>query len=362
VAREILEEPEGRDRPSIVVVKSKSVYGPRTRGLGFSLVEGLVVIALVGVLLSMVLPAISRARESARQNQCRARLKQVSLAASEYEVANRYFPPGILGGDMSFEEYISSDDDKNWRSYQYSSSLALVLSYLDMGDLRGMVDAISFDTKKRLADFTSYNGESYRGFVEVPGVIDLATRQMACLVCPSDTRSKGTRYFMSALQPVSHQGSDGIAWVNLLDESTAESFGYTNYVGCTGVNSVEVISQKYSIGIMSANRPIRVSRISDGMSKTILYGEQIGKSRNGTNLIRQNWFVGGIARGRGDAELDNGSDLNSVLGDVEKSDWYGFSSAHPSQVFFVFADGHVSGFARDADRDPFFLSCGMSDG
>jgi prepilin-type N-terminal cleavage/methylation domain-containing protein len=61
---------------------------------GFTLVELLVVIAIIGVLVALLLPAIQAAREAARRSQCMNNVKQLSLAAANFESANGYFPPG----------------------------------------------------------------------------------------------------------------------------------------------------------------------------------------------------------------------------------------------------------------------------
>lgn len=63
------------------------------RRKGFTLIELLVVVAIIAILAAMLLPALSRARESARQAVCMSNLKQLSLVLLQYaEDYNGYLP------------------------------------------------------------------------------------------------------------------------------------------------------------------------------------------------------------------------------------------------------------------------------
>jgi prepilin-type N-terminal cleavage/methylation domain-containing protein/prepilin-type processing-associated H-X9-DG protein len=61
-------------------VTRSSIWFRHDSRLGFSLIELLVAIAIIGVLVALVLPAVQRTRETSRQVDCRNRLKQIGIA------------------------------------------------------------------------------------------------------------------------------------------------------------------------------------------------------------------------------------------------------------------------------------------
>jgi len=71
--------------------KASIGFAPR----GFTLVELLVVMVIVGLLMAMLLPAVQKAREAARVTACSNNLKQIALATANFEARNGYYPPSF---------------------------------------------------------------------------------------------------------------------------------------------------------------------------------------------------------------------------------------------------------------------------
>src|SRR5215213_4461829 len=94
----------------------------RTRLVAFTLVELLVVIGIIAVLISILLPALNRARESARQVQCLSNIRQLSAASLMFANEHKGLMPGqggngilLLDGRNQIVANTLSDTDPLWK-------------------------------------------------------------------------------------------------------------------------------------------------------------------------------------------------------------------------------------------------------
>src|SRR5262245_24432003 len=89
----------------------------------FTVAELLVVIAVVGILMALLLPAVQYARETSRRASCASNLRQIGLAATAFHDAHKRLPPGYLGPSPH------DDWNRHQTDNQYVGSLAYLLPY-----------------------------------------------------------------------------------------------------------------------------------------------------------------------------------------------------------------------------------------
>ncbi len=206
-----------------------------SRRTGFTLVELLVVITIIGVLIALLLPAVQAAREAARRMQCTNNLKQIGIALHNYHVAHGRFPSGATR---------SGNHAGGWTVGYGVSWLLLCFPYIEQDSVYNQVD-LNCDDAGDL-DYSAKN----KGILK-----DLAP---SSYVCPSS--------------PLEKYSFLGTSKVHVLS---------ANYVGIAGADGQDPLYRfngpsnvhAYN-GILFANSAVRIADITDGTTNAMMVGEQ----------------------------------------------------------------------------------------
>jgi prepilin-type N-terminal cleavage/methylation domain-containing protein/prepilin-type processing-associated H-X9-DG protein len=211
----------------------------------FSLIELLVVVAIVGVLTAIILPAVQASRGAARRTQCVNNLRQLAIAAQTFHASREHFPPGL-------HQYLATSAPR----YRGTSMFTRLLPYLEQGTL-----LTDWDFNEPLHN--TLGGEQSRSAT----VIGL-------LVCPSDIIVQnpipvGDRYF-----GLTSYGGNGGSRSYFPDWATADGIFHT-----TGPASRPKAHQL----------PVNLGMIRDGASNTILLGERSHADENFESFVALGW-------------------------------------------------------------------------
>src|SRR6516164_5727222 len=135
---------------------------------GFSLVELLAVLAVIGTLVALLLPAVQSARDAARRMECANNLKQIGLALHSYHQSFGAFP---MGGSKNNRKL----DGDNYDQWSVWSAHAAILPGLELSP---MFNAINFDFAPEITDGVSH---------PMNATVNLAV--INAFLCPSDARA-----------------------------------------------------------------------------------------------------------------------------------------------------------------------------
>jgi len=330
------------------------------------------VIAIIGVLVALLLPAVQAAREAARRSQCTNNLKQLGLAVLNHESALGRFP--------SNQQNIFTLDGSFGRRH-LASHLVMVSPYLEAANLYGQIDL-------------DVNATLVPGDQLIQGV-PLRQLPLASLTCPSDEKTgvveprhaslktwRGLIDWDGPVATTSYVGSMGAQLMGWKGCDVRTIVGDTR--GVNGVNSIYPGDDWFNVtafgiacgmkgnrrgdcpdaatvsGVFSRSRwAASINEIEDGTSNTIMMGE-IRPSTAGFVWL-YGWTKSEGLWMATTAPLNFNTDPEELSaanqgrrGPRTCYDWendfntaHGFKSRHTGGVNFVFCDGSVH-FLPDA--------------
>jgi prepilin-type processing-associated H-X9-DG protein len=194
----------------------------------------LVVIAIIGVLIALLLPAVQAAREAARRSQCSNNLKQIGLGVHNYISSVGTLPIGNMTQSRLYD---------NCGTYWGHTWAAMILPYMEGGNTYNAANfGLAYNYR---AQFTAYR------------------TRVSVYICPDDTQSTDLTQsgFIATLQS-SYQGMRGMT------ENLYYSWGTS--AGAPNADRCGVIDSE---GVFGANIAFGIQDITDGTSNTLMAGE-----------------------------------------------------------------------------------------
>ncbi|MHC4880901.1 MAG: DUF1559 family PulG-like putative transporter [Planctomycetota bacterium] len=348
----------------------------RRRRIGFSLVELLVVIAVIGVLTALALPAVQQARERARAAECINNLKQIGLALHNYESTHGTFPPSFVRQeDGNPPAPPPASDPLRYRSHW--TGYHLLLPFMEQQTLHR-----KFDFRGTWLSSMA-NSDDH-------GVWKLNATVLPMLICPSAPHTVnivgdpnaaiGSPHWMAgAVNDYSFcHGMDIIKALPGSGEETCPG-GLLHYW-----NKWPTATR----GAFGYNSRCRIQDIKDGTSQTILIGEKAGSRLTfggGSSGLpegpveypwamaavlyfaptgdAQNWVAGPFAVTRDIRLPDCATDSTSagipfpinprpviVPAITNERPLYSFQSHHTGGAYFLFGDGNTRFISENVDQ------------
>jgi len=144
----------------------------KTKSVGFTLVEMLVVIALIGVLMGLLLPAVQQAREASRRSSCANNLKQIGLAFHNFADGNKGFPSSrytispIHGWVVELLAYIESEPLR--KHYDFKSDFFAQVNQPVVSTPLAFMQCPSSPDQNRILNL-DYTGMGYTGGLAASG-------------------------------------------------------------------------------------------------------------------------------------------------------------------------------------------------
>ena len=261
---------------------------------GFTLIELLVVIAIIAILIGLLLPAVQKVREAAARMSCQNNMKQLGLAAHNYESSNGSLPP-------------SSD-------ISAAGPLYRLLPYIEQDNLFRQMNLPSSMT----TFWWNYSGAVTNAHAKIKG-----------LLCPSVPEfSPQTGAFVMI-----NYGTSGTDFTSLWSSNSHvyypdTALGRTNYLAVAGA----VFYGTQYRGAFTYKSQTKIANIGDGSSNTFMFCEITGGRFGGTtNDFTISWMCTAQLLDFGVAA----DGINDTYAAAEPS------SAHTNIINFAYCDGSI---------------------
>ena len=279
---------------------------PHKKQFGFTLVELLVVISIIGALVGLLIPAVQASRESARKTVCGNNLKQLGLALQSHVAAHKTYPAGYVSK-------LKPNGDDAGPGWAWGVRL---LAHLEQTALFSQVD---------------FNKQ-----VEAPESAAVRMQSLPIFICPSDVE------FESIIDIRRHA----------MFKPTCQ-MAAASYVGSTGtVRPTCILCRDNFDGVFGRNRTIGPQDLLDGSSNTLAVGERATQWASavmwgvvpGARLFdhqRPDQYAGGPAFVLGTTFKDGFNICETQDNDHYTAESYAesFGSMHPGGCHFMFCDG-----------------------
>ncbi len=331
---------------------------------GFTLIETLVSIAIVGILVAILIPAIQAARESARKAQCQNNLKQTALALQAFHNSKKNLPSHYNGTSLAYPL-------ETWDLFHLHSWRAALLPYLEQSALYDSIDWQALATDQV--------NES------------VATTVVSPYICPSGASPTanlgwGVRHARQSQDDkyqVVRSDYDGLAgmWVVFEVPPVGNLDGNLKYLRWSVWGSATFVGNQFTGTDHKVLPPFDVptvdgdlvsypggkfSDVTDGLSNSIMLVERGGRPFHMVDG-RPNVVQGNTdAHYPGQTGWSASSSLSYVIHyrdvGVNRDNAFGIYSDHASGAYVALADGSVTFLSVSTDIATLAKMIGRSDG
>jgi len=317
------------------------------RSAGFTLVELLVVIASIGILVGLLLPAVQAAREAARRMSCSNNLKQYGLGLQNYHDVYKAFPSA----------------GANWGNPQIGWQVQ-ILPQMEQGPLFNQLNMniAAWDTIIP----TQQDPNRRARLIQVPYAR-----------CPSDGYIGDTNWAQASycgnLGSQRTPSADGACNTWFTPETTsATAYNYDSLGVADHGNTLSSGQISGMFGRLGTK--INMASVQDGTSSTIIVGEILPECHDHTAGW---WHYNGMGNAHASTSVPLNTMTTCAISQVQaqqrgypnpqcfpKSNWnysWGFRSNHTGGAQFVFVDGSVHFVAQTIDYMTYQYLGGRSD-